>query len=72
MKKYNKVLVNDSNIEEFLGVPKYLKNKIDEQDLVGVTNGMAYNQAGGSLLAIEVVTVLGKGILKSLVSLVML
>ncbi len=64
MKKYNKVLVNDSNIEEFLGVPKYLKNKIDEQDLVGVTNGMAYNQAGGSLLAIEVVTVLGKGDIK--------
>jgi len=64
MNKVKSVSIDADNLEKYLGVPKYTNNPIDSHDLVGITNGMAYNQAGGSLLAIEVVTVLGKGDIK--------
>jgi ATP-dependent Lon protease len=58
------VTINNDNLEKYLGIPKYINNPIDNHDLVGITNGLAYNQAGGSLLAIEVVIVHGKGEIK--------
>lgn len=64
MNKVKSVVITKDNIEKYLGVARYNHNLIDTNDLVGITNGLAYNQAGGSLLAIEVVSSLGKGEVK--------
>jgi ATP-dependent Lon protease len=49
------------NVPQFLGVPKYHSNKVSEHDEVGLTNGLAYTQYGGTILECEVTVVPGKG-----------
>ena len=53
--------VTDTDLEEMLGPPKYLVSKAEEQSEVGLTNGLAYTDAGGDMLQIEVSVVPGKG-----------
>ena len=55
------IKITTDNLEEFLGVPKYRFNEIEEKDQVGVTTGLAWTEVGGELLNIEAVTVPGKG-----------
>src|SRR5262249_44735217 len=50
-----------ADLEEMLGRPKYTVGKAEEQNEVGLTNGLAYTEAGGDLLQIEVSVVPGKG-----------
>lgn len=42
-----------SNIEEFIGTPKFSSNRIYKQTPPGVVVGLAYNEYGGSILYIE-------------------
>ncbi len=49
------------NVPEFLGVPKYRPNKANDQDMIGLTNGLAYTSVGGTILECEVAVVPGKG-----------
>ncbi|MGM0574711.1 MAG: endopeptidase La [Myxococcota bacterium] len=56
--------VNASKVHSYLGPPKYRSNRAEEQDEVGVTNGLAVTMAGGDLLTTEVSLMPGSGQLK--------
>ncbi len=49
------------DIEEILGVPKYLKEEYDVAGLCGVVTGLAWTEVGGDILYIESVLSPGKG-----------
>ena len=55
------VSVTENNIEKFLGAKKYEAEKIDDENQVGVVNGMAYTSIGGDLLKIEASIMKGTG-----------
>ncbi|MBQ4510914.1 MAG: endopeptidase La [Clostridia bacterium] len=55
------VSINEENIERFLGAKKYEAEKIDEENQIGVVNGMAYTSIGGDLLRIEASVMKGTG-----------
>ncbi len=48
-------------LHRFLGPPQFDFGKMDEQDQVGVANGVAWDEAGGDLMQIEVTLMEGKG-----------
>lgn len=62
--KMNHVLINEDNLVEFLGKPRFSYNKIDDVDEVGIVNGLAYTQYGGDTMPIEVTYYPGSGQLK--------
>ncbi|MBI4042969.1 MAG: endopeptidase La, partial [Deltaproteobacteria bacterium] len=45
----------------YLGAPKFWRNAIDKEDLVGMANGLAWTEMGGELLTIEAIALDGKG-----------
>lgn len=59
--KVKSVTINESNIENYLGIKKYDAEKIDEENQVGVVNGMAYTSIGGDVLKIEASVMKGTG-----------
>ncbi len=56
-----KVSISPKSLPKFLGVPQYRYGTIEQTDEVGVATGLAWTEAGGELLAIEVALVPGKG-----------
>lgn len=58
------IKVQASDLEKLLGPAKYTMSKAEEQNEVGLTNGLAYTENGGDLLQIEVAVVPGKGQVK--------
>ncbi len=60
-----RVSVTARNLGKLLGVRRYRFGEIEEQDMVGVTTGLAWTEVGGELLAIEALTVPGKGQIKT-------
>lgn len=61
-KKTNSVKVTSKNIEKYLGVPHYEREKISENG-IGVVTGLAWTEVGGETLTIEVNKMKGKGLL---------
>lgn len=61
LEKSNKIIINETNIEEWLGKPKFVYNKIDSDPQVGVVTGLAYTQYGGDTLPVEVTYYKGTG-----------
>ncbi|MBE6669162.1 MAG: endopeptidase La [Ruminococcaceae bacterium] len=57
----DKISVKVSNVEDFLGPKIIFGEKSEKKDLVGVTNGLAYTEAGGDMLKIEVCVLPGSG-----------
>lgn len=55
------VTVNEKNISEFLGKRKVIPELLEESNPIGTVNGLAYTQAGGDLLKVEVATMDGTG-----------
>jgi ATP-dependent Lon protease len=55
------IKINFDNIEEFLGVPKFRDLAVHEKNEVGLVNGLAWTEVGGSILTTEVTVVDGKG-----------
>ncbi|NLJ75260.1 MAG: endopeptidase La [Firmicutes bacterium] len=53
--------VNVSNLDKYLGAPRYRHTMAEVEDKVGVATGLAYTQFGGEILSIEVTVVPGKG-----------
>jgi len=49
------------NLEKYAGVPRYRHSETEQEDMVGVSTGLAWTEVGGELLSIEAVTVPGKG-----------
>ncbi len=56
-----KITVTDSNINDFLGVKKYLPEHLAAQDEVGLVNGLAWTSVGGTMLPLEVLVLEGTG-----------
>ncbi|MFH1480656.1 MAG: endopeptidase La [Pseudomonadota bacterium] len=56
-----KILINSTSIHKYLRAPKYRYGRTEEQDLVGVTTGLAWTDVGGELLQIEATIMPGKG-----------
>lgn len=59
-KSKRKYVIGDDNIEEYLGIKKYLYNDNEEKERIGVVNGMAYTIYGGDILPIEATMFKGK------------
>ena len=64
LEKTDKVTINSENINDFLGVKKYLYGSIKPHHTIGITNGLSYSEVGGDLLEIEAVVLHGKGEVK--------
>ncbi|MEK7819504.1 MAG: S16 family serine protease, partial [Pseudomonadota bacterium] len=59
--KRKAVHVTGKNLEKYAGVRRFRFGEIEEDDLVGVTTGLAWTEVGGEILSIEAVMVPGKG-----------
>ncbi len=57
----NKVMVRSQSLGKYLGVRKYRFGQAEDNNLVGVTTGLAWTEVGGELLSIEAVLLPGKG-----------
>ena len=55
------VRITEKNLEEFLGKPKILPERLEDENPIGVVNGLAYTQSGGDLLKVEVAVMEGTG-----------
>jgi len=55
------VTVTASDVEAYLGPRKIIDESMAKDNLVGVTNGLAYTEVGGDLLEVEALTVDGVG-----------
>lgn len=53
--------VTDKNISDYLGVEKYSKDEIPGENQIGVVNGLAWTQVGGTMLPIEISALDGSG-----------
>lgn len=60
MKGKDKVFITPRNLGKYAGIKKFRYGEIEENDRVGVVNGLAYTESGGDLLSIEAVTMPGK------------
>jgi len=60
-KNLNKVVINQDNLNDFLGVQRFDYGKADTENRVGLVTGLAWTQVGGELLTIETASVHGKG-----------
>ncbi len=57
----HKESVTGANVAEFLGVPKFRDSAVHEKSEVGLVNGLAWTEVGGSILQTEVQILDGKG-----------
>ena len=53
--------VTDKNLSDYLGVEKYSKDEIPKENQIGVINGLAWTQVGGTMLPIEISALDGTG-----------
>ena len=54
-------IIHSKKVVEFLGPHKFKHGKIEDNNEIGLTNGMAYTEVGGDLLAVEATVVPGRG-----------
>lgn len=59
--KAQSYLITPKKVVELLGPEKYKFGRIEEQNEIGLTNGMAWTEVGGDLLSVEASIVPGKG-----------
>ncbi len=55
------VSVSQTNLTDFLGVPKYKFGELEAENRIGIVTGLAWTEYGGEILKIETVTMPGKG-----------
>ena len=55
------VSVTVRNLHDYLGKPKFVKEKAAGKNLVGVVNGLAWTEVGGEILQVEVQSLPGSG-----------
>jgi ATP-dependent Lon protease len=56
-----RIAIDDADLGDFLGIPRYEFGLAEERDEVGVATGAAVTSVGGDLLSIEVTLMEGKG-----------
>ncbi len=62
LEKKSNIKITAKNVEKYLGVPHYEREKISENG-IGVVTGLAWTEVGGETLTIEVNKMKGKGML---------
>ena len=55
------VEITPANVNDFLGVLKYREFWLEKQNEIGLTNGLAWTEVGGSVLTTEATLMEGKG-----------
>ena len=61
MQKATKISITRRNLGKFAGVHRYRFGELENEDMVGITTGLAWTEVGGEILSIEAVTLPGKG-----------
>jgi ATP-dependent Lon protease len=56
-----RINISPKVVGDFLGVPKFKHDIIEEKDRVGLTTGLAWTEVGGEILQTEVTILEGKG-----------
>ena len=56
-----RVTVKAKELQDWLGVKKYLPDLLSQKDQVGVVNGLAWTSVGGVLMPLEVIVLKGTG-----------
>lgn len=59
--KKGKVTVTKKSLTEYLGPAKFSETLAEKKDEIGLATGLAYTQAGGDILFVEVALMPGKG-----------
>ncbi|MDD2971147.1 MAG: endopeptidase La [Lachnospiraceae bacterium] len=59
--KVDGIKVTSGNLEKYLGIKKYLLDKANTEDQIGIVRGLAWTSVGGETLQIEVNVMPGKG-----------
>lgn len=59
--KVQKISIDENNLVDWLGKPRFTYSKLDGIDQVGVVTGLAYTQYGGDTLPIEATYYKGEG-----------
>lgn len=59
--KKGKIVITDKNVHKFLGPIKISSTLIEKKDEIGMSTGLAWTEAGGDILFIEVALMPGKG-----------
>jgi len=60
-KDLKQVVINQKNLEDYLGVQRYDYGKAEDSNRIGQVTGLAWTEVGGDLLTIEAASVVGKG-----------
>lgn len=60
-KKSSAYKVTSKKVQELLGAPRFRHGKIERENEIGLTNGLAWTEVGGDLLVVEVSVVPGRG-----------
>jgi ATP-dependent Lon protease len=60
-KEETAVKVTPDSLEAYLGPPRFLRDKLDTEPLVGIVNGLAYTEVGGEMLKVECAVMPGSG-----------
>lgn len=55
------LVIDTNDVKTYLGARKFLPEQIEETDEIGVVNGLAYTELGGTLLRVEVAILDGTG-----------
>lgn len=64
-KKIKSFTVDADDLVTYLGVHQYDPDQQADENGIGITNGLAYNEVGGSVIHVEAVRVPGKGEIRS-------
>lgn len=59
--KKQRAAVTVQNLDKYLGIPRFRYGLAEKEDEVGVATGLAWTEAGGDTLVIEVTLMKGKG-----------
>ncbi len=60
-KKSSPKVVTQQSLSRYLGPPRFLEQRAETEDQVGLATGIAYTEAGGDIMPIEVTLMPGKG-----------
>jgi ATP-dependent Lon protease len=60
-KAHAKVRIKPETLSDYLGVPKFRDNRLEEQHEIGFVTGLAWTEVGGEILSTEATLMSGKG-----------
>ena len=60
----NSVNITNAKLKEYLGTPRYTRERLETENLVGIVNGLAVTSVGGETLAVECSIMQGSGALQ--------